>query len=458
MSNEQESQSGSGAEGAFWERYRRVLEKAGIAEKRWRWYRRDCERFISWLQPRRLKEAEGSQIIEYLSYLEGTGLESWQLEQAGDALRRLYQGVLGVSWAQEWPELLPAEATPSSESIERGLEVFWARQGAQEKFAQVRQSYGAALERTVKALRLRHYSYRTEQTYLEWIYRFLMQCGATAGPSVDTEHLRRFLEHLAVEAKVSAATQNQALSALIFLFREGFQQEPGAIGQFTRAKRSRRLPMVLTTEEVRRVLGAMEGVHRLMARMLYGSGLRLMECVRLRVKDVDFGAHQIVVRGGKGDKDRVTFLPQGMESELKQHLAGVKQMHEEDCRQGHGEVWLWESLGRKYPQAGREWGWQWVFPADRLSVDPRTGKVRRHHVHANGLQKAFAAAVRAAGMAKPASCHTLRHSFGTHLLESGYDIRTVQELLGHSDVSTTMIYTHVLNRPGIGAKSPLDRL
>ncbi|MBI4664403.1 MAG: integron integrase [Verrucomicrobia bacterium] len=316
----------------------------------------------------------------------------------------------------------------------------------------------AEIDKVVRALRLKHYSYRTEGTYLDWIYRFLMFANAEGSGAPGGSDVKRFLEHLAVEGKVSASTQNQALNALVFFFREGLGRELEQLGTFERAKRSKRLPVVLTVAEVRQVLNRMSGAYALMTKLLYGSGLRLMECVRLRVKDLDFGAHQIVVRSGKGDKDRVTFLPEGLVAELTDHLRQVRRWFEEDCAKGHGGVWMWESLAKKYPQAAREWGWQWVFPADRLSVDPRTGKVRRHHVHPTGLQREFHFALRAAGIAKPASCHTLRHCFGTHLLENGYDIRTVQELLGHSDVSTTMIYTHVLNRPGIGAKSPLDRL
>jgi integron integrase len=268
--------------------------------------------------------------------------------------------------------------------------------------------------------------------------------------------VRRFLDHLAVEGQVSASTQNQALNGLVFFFREGLKRSLEGLGAFERAKKPKRLPVVLTVAEVQRVWDQLEAVWALPIKLLYGSGLRLMECVRLRVKDVDFEQRQITVRLGKGGKDRITFLPDRVAGELKNHLQAVRQLFETDYAAGYGEVWLEESLARKYPQAPREWAWQWVFPAERLAVDPRSGKVRRHHVHPNSVQKAFKAALGRAGISKPASCHTLRHSFATHLLERGHDIRTVQELLGHSDVSTTMIYTHVLNRPGLGARSPLD--
>jgi integron integrase len=255
---------------------------------------------------------------------------------------------------------------------------------------------------------------------------------------------------------LAASTQNQALNALLFFFRAGLGRELGQLGEFERAKRSRKLPVVLSRQEIQRVLSKMEGGYRLMASLMYGAGLRLMECVRLRVKDVDFEQGILTVRDGKGAKDRVTMLPGSAVEPLRAHLQGVRRQHEEDVKAGHGEVYLPGGLARKWPNAGREWAWHWVFPSERLSVDPRGGKVRRHHVSETGIQAALKAAIWAAEVHKPASCHSLRHSFATHLLEGGYDIRTVQELMGHKDVSTTQIYTHVLSKPGMGVRSPLD--
>jgi integron integrase len=266
-----------------------------------------------------------------------------------------------------------------------------------------------------------------------------------------------FLTSLAVDGHVSASTQNQALSALLFLYREVLEHDLPWLEDVVRAKRPRRLPVVLTREEVGAVLDALEGIPRLVALLLYGSGLRLLEGLRLRVKDVDFGSNQITVRSGKGDKDRVTLLPAAARERLEQHLVEVRKQHARDVAAGAGWVALPAALARKYPAAGREWGWHWVFPATRWYVDRETGQ-RRRHLHESVLQRAVHRAVRRAGIAKPASCHTFRHSFATHLLEDGYDIRTVQELLGHSDLSTTMIYTHVLNRGPAAVRSPLDRL
>jgi len=270
--------------------------------------------------------------------------------------------------------------------------------------------------------------------------------------------LTRYLSSLAVEGNVAASTQNQALSALLFLYREVLEQEVPWLDDVVRARRPVRLPVVLTRDEVRAVLRQLRGTPRLMAILLYGSGLRLLECARLRVKDVDFGRNQIIVRAGKGDKDRTTTLPTIISVELARHLDVVKKQHDLDLRQGAGWVELPWALARKYPNAGREWAWQWVFPATRFYVDRVTGQRRRHHLHESVVQRAVKDAVRLAGIPKRATCHTLRHSFATHLLEDDRDIRTVQELLGHRDVSTTMIYTHVLNRGPAGVRSPADRM
>jgi integron integrase len=314
------------------------------------------------------------------------------------------------------------------------------------------------LEQVRNAIRLRHYSLRTEQSYLDWIKRFILFHHKKHPKDMGAAEVEQFLSHLAVEDKVAASTQNQALSALLFLYKQVLEIDLPWMSDITRAKKPQRLPVVLTVEEVRRVLARMDGQHGLMAELLYGAGLRLLECARLRVKDVDFGYRQITVRDGKGEKDRMTMLPQTVIEPLRAHLEKVKVLHEHDVEDGFGEVYLPYALERKYPNAAREWGWQYVFPAENRSTDPRSGQTRRHHVDEQSLQRAMKKAVRAAGLTKPATCHTLRHSFATHLLQSGSDIRTVQELLGHKDVSTTMIYTHVLNRGGQGVVSPLDRM
>jgi integron integrase len=303
---------------------------------------------------------------------------------------------------------------------------------------------------------VKHYSIRTEEAYVQWIRRFIVFHGKRHPKELGRKEVEAFLTHLAVDGKVAAATQNQALNALVFLYREIVGRDIGMLQDVVRAKRPTRVPTVLSVDEVTAVLNRLDGTTALMARLLYGSGLRLMECVRLRVKDVDFQYRQITVRDGKGQKDRVTMLPARLVEPLSTHLARVKRLHETDLADGYGAVYLPYALERKYPHANREWGWQYVFPASKRSVDPRSDAVRRHHLAETVLQRAVKQAVRAAGLSKPASCHTFRHSFATHLLANGSDIRTVQELLGHHDVSTTMIYTHVLKQGGLAVRSPLD--
>lgn len=308
-----------------------------------------------------------------------------------------------------------------------------------------------------EVIRFKHYSIRTEHAYVQWIKAFILFHQKRHPREMGAAEIRAFLTHLAVERNVAASTQNQALNARVFLYREVLRVEPGDLGLFERAKRPAKLPVVLTRNECRRILSAIKpGTLSLMARLLYGTGMRLMECLRLRVKDVDFEMNQIVIREGKGAKDRVTVLPESLKEELRLHLDRVRLLHASDLQEGFGEVFLPCALERKYPQAGREWNWQYVFPSAKRSIDPRSEKVRRHHLKEVCLQRAIKEAVRLAGIHKPASCHTLRHSFATHLLEAGYDIRTVQELLGHESVETTQIYTHVMQRPGLGVRSPLD--
>jgi integron integrase len=314
------------------------------------------------------------------------------------------------------------------------------------------------LDRVRDAIRRRHYSYRTEQAYVHWIKRYIYFHDRRHPSEMGAAEVTAFLTHLASDREVSASTQNQALSALLFLYGQVLEVKLPWMDSIERAKRPVRVPVVLTVDEVRALLARLQGTKWLMASLLYGAGMRLRECLKLRVKDVDFDYQQITVRDGKGGKDRVTMLPVGLREPLRSHLARVKALHERDLAEGYGAVEMPFALERKYPNAAREWGWQYVFPSRHRSTDPRSGVIRRHHVFDSVLPRAIGQAARDAQIAKPVGSHTLRHSFATHLLAAGHDIRTVQELLGHADVSTTMVYTHVLNKGGRGVKSPLDRL
>ncbi len=312
------------------------------------------------------------------------------------------------------------------------------------------------LDQVREVSRVKHQSIRTERAYVDWIRRFVIFHNKRHPKDMGIPEIEAFLTHLAVQRQVAASTQNQALNALIFLYREVLHIElPGQINAI-RVRKPPKLPTVLTASEVPQVLHGLTGVHLLMAKILYGSGLRIMECVRLRVKDVDFAQRHIVVRDGKGGKDRITMLPTSVMPLLRDHLQHTKLLHDDDLGHGYGSVYLPHALAVKYPNAAKAWIWQYVFPSPSLSTDPRSGIMRRHHLHENSVQKAVRHAARLSGIPKRITCHTFRHSFATHLLENGYDIRTVKELLGHSDVKTTMIYTHVLNRGGMAVRSPLD--
>ncbi|WP_137719090.1 integron integrase [Methylobacillus flagellatus] len=314
------------------------------------------------------------------------------------------------------------------------------------------------LDQVISCLRVNHYSLRTEQTYLEWIKRYIRYHQMQHPRKLGAQHVEGFLSYLAVERTVSASTQNQAKSALLFLYKQVLGIDLPWLDNVTQAKSPKRLPVVLTQAEVAEVLLHVEGQTGLVLAMLYGTGMRVMECLRLRVKDVDFERQHILVREGKGFKDRITMLPASLVSPLRQQMLKAERLHQRDLQAGYGETFMPMALDRKYPGAGKSRAWQYVFPSDSRSVDPRSGVIRRHHLDDKTVQRAMKKAVYQAGIHKPATPHTLRHSFATHLLEGGYDIRTVQELLGHSDVSTTMIYTHVLNKGGRGVISPLDRL
>ena len=316
----------------------------------------------------------------------------------------------------------------------------------------------SVLSRLREELRLRHYSPETERAYVAWVVRYVKFHGLRHPLELTKDDLLNFLAALAVEHGVSASTQNQALAAVNFLYREVLHRPLETVEGLVRAKRPARLPVVMTRDEVRQVLASMHGTQRLVATLLYGSGLRILECLHLRTKDLDLGSHQVLVRRGKGGKDRITMLPVAADRAMGAHLGRVRAIHDRDLKRGAGRVDLPHALSRKYPSAGREWSWQYVFPAARTYFHPPSGERRRHHLHVSSIPRAVHNAVRASGITKPATCHTFRHSFATHLLEDGYDIRTVQELLGHTDVRTTMIYTHVLNRGGRGVRSPVDSL
>jgi len=312
------------------------------------------------------------------------------------------------------------------------------------------------LDQVSDAIRMKPYSLRTEKTYIEWIRRYILFHKKRHPKDMGAEEIQAFIAHLATQRMVAASTQNQALSALMFLYRHVLQKEIAFPSDLIRAEKSRTLPTVLTHQEAMAVIGKMTGAGQLMTKILYGSGLRLMECLRLRIKDIDFGNHQIIIRDGKGEDDRLTILPDSLIPLLQTHIKTVHFIHQKDLKDGYGEVHLPYALAKKYPNAPKEWIWQYLFPASSRSIDPVTKKSMRHHADPSFLQKAIRQAARSANIDKSVSPHTFRHSFATHLLQNGYDIRTVQELLGHKDVKTTMIYTHVLNRGGLAVKSPLD--
>jgi len=389
-------------------------------------------RFLTFGQKKNIatNDYDESAVIEFLDMLRADEkILDWQPRQADDALKLYYFHYLGKEVAA-LPAALKGDDAP------------------------------AALEEVTRLIRLRHYSYSTERTYLQWIQRFFSYAltGGKKLSDLTTTEFKDFLSHLAMKERVSASTQNQAFNAVLFLYRHVLGKETGDLGNTVRAKRGQKLPAVFTADEIKQLFSHMNGIYRLFAELLYGSGMRVMELARLRVKDIDFSADTLFIRSGKGDKDRSTVLPAAVKARLQEHLKGVKELHEKDLAAGYGEVQMPDALGRKYPNAAKEWSWQYVFPSMKLSVDPRSGRVGRHHISDNPIQEAVKNAVRKAGIPKHASVHTLRHSFATHLLQAGVNIREVQSLLGHKNVETTMIYTHVLRNMSNAPKSPLDTL
>ena len=449
----------------FFDNYLMCLAKAAVPERQRRWYVKRVEEFIKAHEGRKIKQLSASDIDRYLDVIgRKNRFAGWQFRQCVDAIRILYCGVLGttacagVDWQYRLDSAKDLEAdhpTNARQFTPDELSYIKERKG-EGRLKQVRARHRELLVRFTTEIRRRGYAYRTEQSYEQWIARFILFCRGESPESVGAMQVKGFLDHLAAHRRVGASTQNQALNALVFLYKQVLGRELGELEGFARAKRPRNLPVVLSRSEVDALLSRMQGIQRLIASLLYGTGMRLLEGLRLRVQDVDFDYRRIHVRQAKGKKDRFVPLPEALAEDLRGQIAGVAALHDGDLAAGYGETALPDALDRKYPGAGRELKWQFLFPSGRLAVDPYGGAIRRHHLHESVMQKAVKRAAGACGLQKQVGCHTLRHSFATHLLEAGHDIRTVQELLGHADVSTTMIYTHVLSRPGLGVLSPLD--
>ncbi len=448
----------------FWDHYSKAALKQGIKPDFARWHVLRAKSFIKAFPGRRLADLGTDEIAAYFlkAGREGT-MKPWQFRQIVDAVRILYS-IVRTDWSAgfDWHYWLDSakslgaqHATTAREAAPVTPEEFAERLGST-RFAPLIRAHLDLFVSVATVIRTRNLAFRTEQAYMDWMCRFMLHNNGLSPAELGRDDVAAFLQHLAVVRNVAPSTQNQALNALVFLYDQVLRKPLGDIGAFARAKRQKRIPTVLTRVEVRRLLDNLGGMQSLIASLLYGTGMRLMEGLRLRVQDIDFGHKLIVVRHGKGGKDRVVPLPGLLTASLRDHLTRVKTLHEQDIAAGFGEVLLPHALAVKYPNAAQEWRWQFAFPSGRLSLDPRSGKMRRHHLHESAVQKAVTGAARRAGIVKKAGCHTLRHSFATHLLERGQDIRTVQELLGHSDVSTTMIYTHALDRGGMGVLSPLD--
>jgi integron integrase len=440
----------------IWDEMKDLLIKKNTYPPTIPWLVKWAQSFVKDLKEKPLDKAEPQDIRNFINKINSyPSIQLFQLKQANLALKTLFNDILKCDWAKNWPV--------SSTMIDSGCVSETAKTGPADKpcqitFQECEKIHANIFEKLRNALRTLHYSIRTEKTYSDWVKRFLSFHHPVDPKKLTSNHVSEFLEFLAVQRHVSASTQNQALNAISFLLKNILFIDIADQLNFARAKRPLRLPIVLSKEQVKDLLARLDGIYALLAGIAYGTGMRLMECLHLRVKDIDFSGNAIMVRAGKGAKDRIAPLPAKFKEAIARQLEIAEKIHQQDLAKGLGEVYLPEALERKYPSAAKEWGWQYVFPADRLSVDPLSNKVRRHHIHENSFQKAVKKAAQSAGLPSGVSVHTLRHSFATHLLESGYDIRTVQELLGHSDVSTTMIYTHVLNRPGIKIKSPVDDL
>lgn len=415
-----------------------LIKSGSVTEEKIKFYIHWVRRFLKFSNYE-LEKINTERISQYLDSLEADEkIADWQVKQAADAV---------ILYTEKYLKKLLQQVSPlakdsNGKSIHPQASLQWKQ----------------ILEEAKNAIRLRHFSLSTEKTYLGWIARFKTFLKERDPHSLEAEDLKKYLTHLALHGRVSASTQNQAFNALLFLYRNVLHKEVDDLTSVPRAKRRMNLPTVLSRNEVKSLLSHLKGVYLLMGQLMYGCGLRLMECLRLRIKDIDFENHLLLVRSGKGEKDRALMIPETIRESLSKHIASVKEIHDQDLKMGYGEVALPDALDNKYPNAPKEWGWQWVFPAEKLSVDPRTGKVMRWHIHPSAIQRAVKEAVTKANLPKKASCHTLRHSFATHLLEAGHNIRTIQELLGHKHVNTTMIYTHVIRKKPSEIRSPLDGL
>lgn len=454
----------------FWDKFICKTKSYGVKPEIARWYVRHAEHYIKEYKDIRLAKHTARHIDDYLDKISRIPrLHDWQYKQIIKSLQILFSDIIRSDWAESYPwqdriqdatGLSPDHATIARDTGARvRKQLAFKHEASNSLLSKVSKLHPQHFERLMVEIRLRNYSTRTEKSYSEWLARFISFNDMRDPAQIELPQIGRYLEHLVVNRNVSSSTQSQALNALIFFYKQVLAVEINDIGMFRHSKKPRKLPQMLTRDEVSRLLLAIENSEKsLMANLLYGCGMRLMECIRLRILDVDFGYQQIMVRNSKGGKDRVVPLPAKLLKPLKEQLDNVSRIHQQDLAKGFGSVFIPDALARKYPNAPKEFRWQYVFPATTISEDPRSGAVRRHHLHESVLQKHVKKAADRIGLSKRVNCHTLRHSFATHLLESGYDIRTVQELLGHADVSTTMIYTHVLNKPGVTVTSPLDLL
>ena len=458
----------------FWDKYIVKTSAYGIKPCSTRWYVRNAEYYIKAYPNKRLSLHTEHDVAHYLKDKGGNSrLESWQYTQLIISLKILFTQMVQSEWADSfpWDEYIDqAESLPNTHStVVRDYQEFDSASMSKDLiekkdsnkglFKQVFAIHPHHIENLIKHIRIKHYSIRTEQAYLAWVLRFIC-FHSMQDPVLLTEtDISKYLEYIVIKRKVSSSTQAQALNALVFFYTKVLLKKIGDNLQFAHSKKPKRLPVVLSTNEVALLLNNISHpTQKLMANLLYGSGMRLMECIRLRIQDVDFDYQQILIRNAKGAKDRIVPLPKHVHQNMSKHIQDIRKLHLSDLSEGYGSVYIPDALSPKYPNAQKEPGWQYVFPSSSISKDPRSSAIRRHHVHERGLQKVIKSTSLQVGITKRVSCHSLRHSFATHLLENGYDIRTVQELLGHADVSTTMIYTHVLNKPGVIVTSPLDLL